>query len=153
MRDVHAWFEIYGSSHKNPVNERIHQVCIPVIVLSTLGLLQALPTPFPVHWGVVAAVLAMGFYASLSFTLTIGLALGASTALAVNAAIAQFAPIGWVSAGLFGAAWVAQFVGHHIEGKKPSFFQDLAFLLVGPAWLLGAVYARLGIPLRYERAS
>ncbi len=44
-------------------------------------------------------------------------------------------------------AWVFQFIGHKIEGKKPSFFEDLQFLLVGPAWLLQFVYQKLGVPV------
>jgi uncharacterized membrane protein YGL010W len=47
--------------------------------------------------------------------------------------------------GLFVIAWIGQFVGHHIEGKKPSFFKDLQFLLIGPAWCLDALYKKVGI--------
>jgi len=46
---------------------------------------------------------------------------------------------------VFVVAWIGQFIGHKIEGRKPSFFEDLKFLLVGPAWLLSFVYRRLGI--------
>jgi uncharacterized membrane protein YGL010W len=46
---------------------------------------------------------------------------------------------------LFALAWVGQFIGHHIEGKKPSFLKDLAFLMIGPAWLLAKLYRRFGI--------
>ncbi|HDZ8845068.1 Mpo1-like protein [Aeromonas veronii] len=42
--------------------------------------------------------------------------------------------------------WIAQFVGHKIEGKRPSFLADLQFLLIGPAWVLASLYRRLGIP-------
>ena len=46
---------------------------------------------------------------------------------------------------IFVAAWIAQFVGHKIEGKKPSFFEDLRFLWVSPLYLLSKPFARLGI--------
>jgi len=46
---------------------------------------------------------------------------------------------------LFVAAWVGQFIGHAIEGKRPSFFKDVQFLMIGPLWLLADVYRRLGI--------
>ena len=46
---------------------------------------------------------------------------------------------------IFIVAWIGQFIGHKIEGKKPSFFQDLQFLLIGPAWLLSFIYDKLGI--------
>src|SRR5690606_36199920 len=42
------------------------------------------------------------------------------------------------------AAWIAQFVGHKLEGRKPSFLTDLVYLLIGPAWVLSKLYRRLG---------
>ena len=54
-------------------------------------------------------------------------------------------PIWGMSLILFVVMWVLQFIGHHIEGKKPSFFKDLQFLLIGPAWLMGFIYHSLGI--------
>ena len=32
-------------------------------------------------------------------------------------------------------AWVMQFYGHHVEGAKPSFSDDLIFLLIGPLFV------------------
>ena len=55
-------------------------------------------------------------------------------------------PLLWPALGGFLLLWVAQFVGHKIEGKRPSFLADLQFLLVGPAWVLASLYRRLGIP-------
>jgi uncharacterized membrane protein YGL010W len=52
---------------------------------------------------------------------------------------------------LFIVAWIFQFIGHKIEGKKPSFFKDLQFLLIGPAWLLSFIYQKVGI--RYSKAA
>jgi uncharacterized membrane protein YGL010W len=151
MRSAEQWFEIYGESHRNATNKAIHWVCIPLIVLSTLGLLQAVPVPGATPWlhaGTVVAALALVFYARLSLSILAGMAAVAGTCLAINGAIAAAGlPIGWISAGIFGAAWLAQFVGHKIEGKKPSFFQDLQFLLIGPAWLLQFVYRRVGVPV------
>ena len=48
---------------------------------------------------------------------------------------------------VFVLAWVGQFIGHKIEGKKPSFIKDIQFLLIGPIWLLSAIYNKLNIPL------
>jgi uncharacterized membrane protein YGL010W len=55
------------------------------------------------------------------------------------------APLWLVCVVLFVAAWIGQFIGHAVEGKRPSFFKDLQFLLIGPLWLLADVYRRLGI--------
>ena len=46
---------------------------------------------------------------------------------------------------VFVLSWIFQFIGHKIEGKKPSFLKDLQFLLVGPAWLLHFILKKLGI--------
>ena len=46
---------------------------------------------------------------------------------------------------LFVVGCIFQFVGHKIEGKKPSFFEDIQYLMIGPAWLLSFIYNRLGI--------
>ena len=51
----------------------------------------------------------------------------------------------WLAIGVFVAAWVGQFIGHRIEGRRPSFLTDLAYLLIGPAWLAGKLMRRFGI--------
>ena len=48
----------------------------------------------------------------------------------------------------FVLAWIAQFIGHEIEGKKPKFIEDIQFLLIGPAWLLSFIYKKLNISLK-----
>lgn len=53
----------------------------------------------------------------------------------------------WTAVAIFVAAWVGQFIGHHVEGARPSFFKDLQFLLIGPLWRLADVYRRLAIPM------
>jgi uncharacterized membrane protein YGL010W len=51
----------------------------------------------------------------------------------------------WLAIGVFAAAWVGQFVGHRLEGSRPSFFTDLAYLLIGPAWLMGKLLRGVGV--------
>lgn len=41
-----------------------------------------------------------------------------------------------LAAGMFGVGWSFQFVGHFFEGKKPSFFGDKRYLIVGLLWWL-----------------
>lgn len=152
MATATEWFERYGESHQNPTNKLIHWVCIPVILTTTLGLAQSIPFPVAVSpwldWGAVLAALATLFYLRLSWTLGVGMALVAAAALGINHAIvAAGLPLVWVSVGVFFVAWVLQFIGHKVEGKKPSFFQDVQFLLIGPAWLLQFVYTKVGIPV------
>jgi uncharacterized membrane protein YGL010W len=149
MRTAQEWLDAYGESHQNPTNKRIHWVCIPWIMISVLGLLAALPNPFAapwMHWGTVAAGLAIGYYALISIPLAIGMALVSTIMLSIVNAMAGLSVPLWLSSlVIFVVAWIFQFIGHKLEGKKPSFFEDLQFLLIGPMWLLAAIYRRAGV--------
>ena len=87
MRSATAWFDLYGESHKNKINKAIHWICIPLILLATLGLIQALGVQMGDHLGLryvgVAVALCMVFYARLSWTIFAGMTLvaGASRSL------------------------------------------------------------------------
>ncbi|MFM8977778.1 MAG: DUF962 domain-containing protein, partial [Bacteroidota bacterium] len=89
------------------------------------------------------------YYLRLSGTLFVGmLLLSLGMAWGILALEQVAGSSAWqIHVGLFAAAWVGQFVGHKIEGKKPSFLKDLQFLLVGPAWLLHFVYRKVGLPI------
>lgn len=155
VRSLSDWLAEYGESHTNPVNERLHWICIPLIVLSLLGLLAQVPVPAAVtqtmpwlNWSVIVVLAAVAYYLSLSVPLAAGsvLVLGVLLAGARGLALLPW-PVWLSSVAVFVIAWIGQFVGHAIEGKRPSFFKDLQFLLIGPLWLLAAAYRRLG--LRY----
>ena len=128
----------YGESHRNPVNELIHIVCIPAIVFSLLGMLWALHPAV----ALLVAAAALAYYVTLSRAFALGMGVMVGAMLLVLAML----PDGTVlptSIGVFVAAWIGQFVGHHIEGKKPSFFDDLRFLLIGPLFVLSILYRRI----------
>jgi uncharacterized membrane protein YGL010W len=130
----------YGESHRNPVNELIHIVCIPAIVFSLLGILWALHPAV----ALLVAAAALAYYVTLSRILALGMGVMAGAMLLVLAML----PDGTVlptAIGVFVAAWLGQFVGHHIEGKKPSFFDDLRFLLIGPLFVLSILYRRIRV--------
>jgi len=149
------WFSEYGESHQNPINEIVHWICVPSIVLSLIALLWAIPVPQPVrdispyiNLGTIMIVLSLLFYLRLSIPLAVGMLLFSALTVAIILAYNQagLAPL-WVAAiTVFVVAWIGQFIGHKIEGKKPSFFKDVQFLLIGPIWLLHFVYRKLGIP-------
>jgi len=46
---------------------------------------------------------------------------------------------------IFIISWTGQFIGHKIEGKKPSFLDDIKFLLIGPIWLLHFILKKLSV--------
>lgn len=159
MRPIEAWFDEYSESHQNSTNKLIHWICVPLIVLSIIGLLASIPssmlktispdsffTPY-LNWGTIAVILSLLFYCRLSVKLMIGLSLLLLIGVfLVEEANHHFsAPLWQLSIELFIAAWVGQFYGHKIEGKKPSFLKDIQFLLIGPAWLLSFFYKSIGI--------
>ena len=139
MRKVDELFGRYDEFHRNPANKAIHWACVPLIVWSVLGMLwSASPTA---AFAAIGAMLV--FYVWLSPRLALGMAVIMALMVYPLALLGERALI--VSIVIFVAAWIGQFIGHIIEGRKPAFFEDVRSLLVGPAWLLGFVYKRLGI--------
>jgi uncharacterized membrane protein YGL010W len=138
-RKVDRLLAHYGESHRNPRNEVIHFVAIPLIMLSLLGLLFA-AHPWAAYVFVAAS---MVYYARLSAVFLLAMALLSAIGLAlVHAMGTMVLPL---STAIFVGAWIAQFVGHKIEGKKPSFFEDLQYLWVGPLFVLSKLFGKLGI--------
>ncbi len=158
MRTVDVLIEEYGDSHRNPTNKTIHWLCVPAIFFSTVGLFwsipqgplnDVLPGPFApyLNWATVALLFTTIWYWRMSVPLAMGM-IGISVAmmaLCVGAMTVTDMPLWQTSLIIFVVAWIGQFIGHKIEGKKPSFFKDLQFLLVGPMWLMHFIYKRLGI--------
>ncbi|MBL0611529.1 DUF962 domain-containing protein [Aeromonas jandaei] len=147
MKGIEEWFEEYGQSHRHPVNVAIHKLAVPGIYLCSLGLLWSLPAgPLPagLNWAAVAAIPVLAFYLQQSFALFVGMA--GLTALGLAFCHQWQGPLLRPALFIFVLLWIAQFVGHRIEGKRPSFLADLQFLLIGPAWVLASLYRRLGIP-------
>lgn len=139
VRRVDRLLAHYGESHRNPVNERIHFVAIPLIAFSLLGLL------FAVHpWLAYAfAAASMVYYLRLSAVFLAAMAVFTLAMLAGLHALGEH--ILSVSIVLFVGAWIAQFVGHKLEGRKPSFLEDLQYLWVGPMFVLSKLFLKLGI--------
>ena len=140
QRPVDRLISIYAESHRNPTNEVIHFICVPVIVFSFLGLIWAL---HPLA-AVAVTLLSLGYYFTLSRSFGVGMLLMSGAMLWVLTVLSQ-AQVLPVSVGVFVVAWIGQFIGHKIEGKKPSFFDDLRFLLIGPLFVLSFLYRRLRI--------
>jgi uncharacterized membrane protein YGL010W len=154
MKTLQLLLNKYGESHQNIVNKRIHWVCVPAIMFSLFGLLYAIPFPLDQglfsNWAGVALILALIYYLRLSIPMFFGFVIIGIFLLWGNHAIYQAAGqnaglLAQISLGIFVFAWIGQFIGHRIEGKKPSFLEDVQFLLVGPAWLLHFVFNKIGI--------
>jgi uncharacterized membrane protein YGL010W len=154
MRTVDQWLDEYGASHQNAANKVLHWICVPIIVVSLVGLLWSLPVPQALrelsplaNWGTALLVAGVVYYLAMSLTLALGMAL---FVVGVIAAIQWLDALPWplwaLCLALFVVAWIGQFIGHHYEGKRPSFFKDVQFLMIGPLWLMSFVYRKLRIP-------
>jgi uncharacterized membrane protein YGL010W len=153
MRTVRDWLREYGTSHQNSVNKLLHWICVPLIVLTLFGLLWSLPVPdlFSsistwLNWATVLAGAALLYYLALSPALAAGVLVAFAGLLLVTQWLATLPwPLWLTSLTIFVVAWIGQFIGHAIEGRRPSFFKDVQFLLIGPLWLLAAAYRRIGL--------
>ncbi|MDH3939607.1 MAG: DUF962 domain-containing protein [Xanthomonadales bacterium] len=153
MRKIDQLLAEYGESHENRLNKVIHWICVPVIVWTVVALIWSIPFPWnvgsgivPVNWAVITLVLAQIYYFRLSRRLGMGLLLYNLAMLWLTAVIEKASPwpLWQVALAVFVLAWIGQFIGHVFEGKRPSFFKDVQFLLIGPAWLMSFVYRKIG---------
>ena len=171
---MNDWFCEYGESHKNKTNKIIHWICIPMIFWSIIALLSLIHHSCLdifdhtlldglMHWGTVTVIMGLIFYLRLSLNIFFGMMLFSLCVLIdIYFTVHLFNShkfwgffnsleiegntfLLYLSLIIFVFAWILQFIGHKIEGKKPSFFKDIQFLLIGPAWLLAFIYKRLKI--------
>ena len=152
-RRIDALLSEYGESHRNETNKAVHWVCVPAIVWSLMALLWSFPVPAflasvpGLNWLTLLLVPSLVYYLLLSWPLAIGFVVFTAACIAVIQVYLLWSPLPlWQFAiAVFAIAWIGQFWGHKIEGKKPSFFKDVQFLLIGPAWLMSFIYKRLGL--------
>ncbi|GGA86995.1 hypothetical protein GCM10011369_31320 [Neiella marina] len=139
----------YGDSHQNATNKLIHWLCVPVIFFTVVALVWSLPFPLLVHpwlnWATIILVPVLVYYWRLSPQLMLGMLVFSSLCCLLCAFWPAIVPLWQFAIGLFVVAWIGQFIGHKIEGKKPSFFTDVFFLLIGPAWLMHFLYQKFDI--------
>ncbi|MEQ3724561.1 Mpo1-like protein [Alcanivorax sp.] len=156
MRNLNTFLADYGVSHRNPVNQWVHILCVPAIFVSTLGLFWLIPLG---HWlgldgslaywvngGTLLAAICMPFYLRMSVGMTALMGVWLALSLAAVVAVDRSAlSLGWSAAALWLLAWAVQVWGHKVEGKKPSFVDDLVFLLVGPMFVSIELAHKLGL--------
>ncbi len=151
-REVDRWLGNYSEDHRNSTNILIHWICVPLILWTVIALLWVIPVPAALGraglWAGAAMFFALSFYLRLSRPLGFAMlaafiVLGAITEMLYRTLGAT--QLLFLAIAVFVAAWIAQFVGHKIEGKKPSFLTDLAYLLIGPAWIVAKIMRKLGV--------
>jgi uncharacterized membrane protein YGL010W len=151
MKTLDQWFADYAVSHQNKTNQAIHYVCVPAIFFSIIGMFMSIPSnflaeklpfdnPFIENWATILVILLLVFYIKLSLATAIKMLILSAVCIFLNYYLGQYTPLLYTSIVLFVVAWIGQFYGHHIEGAKPSFFKDLQFLLIGPAWVMKKIF-------------
>ena len=152
MKPIQSWLDEYAESHQDPTNIKIHWICVPLIMLSIIGLLANIKinilSAYPQynHAGMILVLFGCIYYYFLSKSLLLGMIPVSMIMLMIISWFSTFSyPLWLTSLIIFVISWAGQFYGHKIEGKKPSFFKDIQFLMIGPLWLLSKLYRRYGI--------
>lgn len=155
MKSLEIWLNEYGESHQNPTNKKVHFLCVPLIYFTIMALLYSLPFSFAnlgwleINIATIVAVLVVVYYIALSPVLAFGMFLFTLLCLVVSNVIllatGSKQNLALISLVLFILAWIIQIWGHKVEGKKPSFFKDLQYLMIGPAWVITFLLKKIGI--------
>ena len=150
MKNLDQWLKEYGVSHQNRTNKLIHYFCVPMIYFSIVGLLLCIPLgflkesgePTIINWASLALIPILYFYARLSLKMAAAIFIFSVICIFINIQLTSLVSIDlWIiSVFLFVIAWIFQFYGHKIEGQKPSFLEDIQFLLIGPAWIINDLF-------------
>lgn len=158
MKPIEVWLLEYEETHCNRTNKIIHYICVPLIYFTILGMLAVILLPIwlldilPVtshlymNLSVFLSIFVLIYYIFLSWKFAVGLAIWTLFCLIViHQLLLRGLPVFSISFGLFIIAWIFQFIGHKIEGKKPSFLTDIQFLMIGPVWIISHIYDILKI--------
>lgn len=153
-RRIHRLLGNYSHDHQNPTNRLIHWLCVPPIVWSVMAALWAIPVPEtigrPGLWAFIGVFVAWVWYWRQSRPIGFAmLAVFAVFGLVCHLLLVNIGTRGLLiaAAAVFVIAWVGQFIGHRIEGRRPSFLTDLTYLLIGPAWLAQKALRKFGIAI------
>lgn len=158
-KEIELLFDKYAESHQHPSNKLIHWVCVPLIFFSIIGLVWSIPFPHLaflgryngfLNWASFLIAFVGYYYYRLSPVLSYIMILLIFVMALVVVQLEKWSLVGgpalWlVCTVIFVLAWIGQFIGHKIEGKKPSFIDDLRFLLIGPLWLMHFLCIKVGL--------
>ena len=136
--------ESYEKNHQNPVNEVIHMIAIPLIMFSILGVTAA----FDIFLEYILVGIVLFYYLKLSKIAALLMLVWLLIYLGLVALLKPY--IIQISLLLFVLGWILQFLGHFIEGKRPSFFEDLRYFLIGPLFVVQKLISKFGIKVFTE---
>jgi uncharacterized membrane protein YGL010W len=139
---VEPYFVAYQTYHRHRLNKLTHYVGIPLIVYAILNLLYQIPPlrvgDWPVDFALLFTLALIGFYLVLSVRLALAMAV-LTAPVYVLATLTPW-PVGLAA---FVVGWIFQFLGHHVEGKKPAFLTNGLHLLIGPLWIVSHLLEKL----------
>ena len=154
MRTITSLLDEYGESHQNHTNKLIHWICVPIIFWSITALLWSVKFSevmgIHLNLAIIAMLLVWIYYIRLSINLAFGMLIFIFLCFSLSYLIESkwgTETLVYSAIIVFFLAWVGQFYGHKVEGKKPSFIKALQFLLIGPAWLLHFIYKKLNFSI------
>jgi len=136
--------ESYEKNHQNPINEAIHIIAIPLIMFSILGMTAA----FDIFLEYILVGIVIFYYLKLSKIAALLMLVWLLIYLGLVVLLKPY--IIEISILLFAFGWILQFFGHFIEGKRPSFFEDLRYFLIGPLFVAQKLISKFGIKVFTE---
>ena len=139
MNEISKLLDNYSQHHKHPVNELIHFLAIPLIMFSILGLLYCIHSTA----AVVFILFSLIFYFKLSYKAFIIMAIWSFFYYYLLYLLQE--KIFYISIFAFVFGWLIQFIGHFIEGKKPSFLDDIKYLWIGPLFVVRGILIKIGL--------
>lgn len=152
MKSLHQWLAEYKSSHENRTNKTIHFICVPLIFFTIVAFaycvkLYTFAGGASLTFAHVVLLIVALYYFTMSVPLAVGMVLYSALCILLCGFIQDLSHghLGWIALTIFVVAWMFQFYGHSVEGKKPSFFKDIQFLMIGPAWVMSHIYRNVGI--------
>lgn len=139
MQTVEALFADYASYHRTKGNKVFHRLGIPLIMLSLIGMLTAVPlfdvATVRIDAAMVLIAVASAWYFVVEWRLAIAMMAISIGFYFVGAALGL-----WINLALFVVGWIFQGIGHAVyEHKSPAFLRNFVHLLVGPLWILNDV--------------
>lgn len=153
MTSADTWLEAYGRGPARLDAGILMWVCVPLSIFGLTGLLWSVPVPeifsnaVVLNWGTVFLMATVVYY----FIVSINLAFGALPFIVLDVAVVSWldslaSPLWPVSAAMLLSAAAAQLISERLRGRSISVLRDLQYIMLGPLWLLAAIYRRLGIP-------
>jgi len=138
----------YAAYHRDPRNIASHFIGIPLIVVAVAVLLSR--PQWVDGWispAVLLALFSAWFYLRLELRLGLLMTMLLGLSVWLGHVLAQQGTMLWLSSGvgMFVLGWVIQFVGHHYEGRKPAFVDDVTGLIVGPLFVVAELAFLLGL--------